>query len=464
MPDFDLNIDKILENWEPKHAVREIIANALDEAKITKTSVPKIEQRDGVWYVQDFGRGLKSDHFLQNESPEKKKFSGLIGRFGIGLKDALAVLERHGVIVTIFTRDADITLTRKPKSDFEELPSLHAKFSEKPSYSTLTGTCFCLQKINDFDVLGAKTLFTAYLDQKPLEVTRYGEIFKKNGLGKIYVNGVQVSEEENFLFSYNITHLDAKLSKAMNRERQNLGRTAYTDLIKRILLESKSIIVATSLAEHLQKIEHGEQCEEMKWIDVQVHAVKILNSEKTTFITAEEARARPDVIDDIQSASKEIIVVPTALREKVAGLSDLKGERIATLDKFIKEYNDSFEYHVIPEERLTASEKKVWDLRSRILELVGGIPKVVRGIHIAEQIRKPSYLTSGKTLGVWDSQESKIYMLRETLASLPLFAGYLLHEAIHAKHGIGDVDRNFESLLTHYLGVATDRWIKNIIK
>jgi len=460
MPDFDLNIDKILENWEPKHAVREIIANALDEAKITKTSLPKIEQRDGVWYIQDSGRGLKSDHFLQNESPEKKRSPGLIGKFGIGLKDALAVLERQGVVVTIFTRDADITLIRKPKSDFEELPSLHAKFSEKPSYPTLSGTCVCLQKIKDADVLGAKALFTAYLDQKPLEATKYGEIFRKNGLGKIYVNGVQVNEEENFLFSYNITHLDAKLSKAMNRERQNLGRTAYTDLVKRILLESKSVEVATSLAEHLQRIEHGEQCEEMKWIDVQVHAVKILNSEKTTFITAEEARARPDIMDDIQSASKEIIVVPTALREKVAGLADLRGERIATLDRFIQEYNDSFEYHVIPEERLTASEKTVWSLRSRILELVGGIPKVVQGIHIAEQIRKPSYLTTGKTRGVWDGRESKIYMLRETLASLPVFAGVLLHEAIHAKHGIGDVDRGFESLLTEYLGVAAAKYLQ----
>ena len=34
---FDLNIEKILENWENYHAIREIIANALDEQIITKT-------------------------------------------------------------------------------------------------------------------------------------------------------------------------------------------------------------------------------------------------------------------------------------------------------------------------------------------------------------------------------------------------------------------------------------------
>lgn len=35
--EFDLNIEKILENWEIYHAVREIIANALDEQKLTGT-------------------------------------------------------------------------------------------------------------------------------------------------------------------------------------------------------------------------------------------------------------------------------------------------------------------------------------------------------------------------------------------------------------------------------------------
>jgi hypothetical protein len=28
---FDLNIEKILEGWKAKHAIREVIANALDE-------------------------------------------------------------------------------------------------------------------------------------------------------------------------------------------------------------------------------------------------------------------------------------------------------------------------------------------------------------------------------------------------------------------------------------------------
>src|SRR5438552_18890801 len=37
---FDLNIDKILENWEICHAIRELIANAIDESVLTKTPAP----------------------------------------------------------------------------------------------------------------------------------------------------------------------------------------------------------------------------------------------------------------------------------------------------------------------------------------------------------------------------------------------------------------------------------------
>jgi hypothetical protein len=37
MKNFDLNIDKILENWEVFHAVRELIANAIDEQILTNT-------------------------------------------------------------------------------------------------------------------------------------------------------------------------------------------------------------------------------------------------------------------------------------------------------------------------------------------------------------------------------------------------------------------------------------------
>ena len=39
MKKFDLNIEKILENWETHHAIREIIANASDEQQLSNVTL-----------------------------------------------------------------------------------------------------------------------------------------------------------------------------------------------------------------------------------------------------------------------------------------------------------------------------------------------------------------------------------------------------------------------------------------
>jgi len=54
--DFDLNIEKVLDGWEVSHAIREIIANALDESVLTSTEIPEIVQRaSNRWVIRDFG-------------------------------------------------------------------------------------------------------------------------------------------------------------------------------------------------------------------------------------------------------------------------------------------------------------------------------------------------------------------------------------------------------------------------
>jgi len=66
---FDLNIEEVLENWELQHAIREVIANALDEQVLSHTSPPEIARARKEWQVRDFGRGLEIRHFTQNENP-----------------------------------------------------------------------------------------------------------------------------------------------------------------------------------------------------------------------------------------------------------------------------------------------------------------------------------------------------------------------------------------------------------
>jgi hypothetical protein len=80
MKHFDLNIDKILENWELCHAVRELLSNAIDEQILTGTAAPEIFQDSaGWWHIRDYGRGLRYQDLIQSENPEKIGHSHLIG-------------------------------------------------------------------------------------------------------------------------------------------------------------------------------------------------------------------------------------------------------------------------------------------------------------------------------------------------------------------------------------------------
>ena len=116
---------------------------------------------------------------------------------------------------------------------------MHAVITD-PIDKNFVGTEFELMGVTDNDVEAAKKLFLKFSGEDVIETTKQGQVVKRsNEYGNIYINGVKVAEEENFLFSYNITKLNAPIRKALNRERSNVGRSAYTESVKKILLLSK---------------------------------------------------------------------------------------------------------------------------------------------------------------------------------------------------------------------------------
>lgn len=60
--EFDLNVQRVLESWTIAHAIRELIANALDEAVLSGSQEPAIVKGpDGRWHITDFGRALTGE-------------------------------------------------------------------------------------------------------------------------------------------------------------------------------------------------------------------------------------------------------------------------------------------------------------------------------------------------------------------------------------------------------------------
>lgn len=457
---FDLNIEKILEAWEDAHAVRELIANALDECVLTGTADVEIDRRaDGAWVIRDYGRGLRYEHFTQNESPEKLAHPGrVIGKFGVGLKDALATLHRSGVQVEIDSAHGSVSLLEQAKHGFADVVTLHAAV-RPPAEPGLAGTRIALQGLADAQMAKAKGFFLKFSDEAVLEDTEIGQILarKPSRLARVYVAGLLVAEEENFAFSYNITSLTAAMRKALNRERTNVGRTAYTDRVKQLLLQAASEQVAAILAEQLVQLQAGAGADEVRWKEIAVHAVKILNaSGRYLFVTADQLGRHADAIGHARDDGLEVVTVPDTIHAEVAGRADLTGAPIRDLGRYEAEWNDSFTFDFIEPSMLSAAEVQIWRHAGDIAAIGGGLPAHVAGVRISQTMRA-DFTAGADAVGLWDPETRSIVIRRDQLGSLAAFAGTLLHEIVHARTGLPDVDRHFESALTDVMGEAAAR-------
>lgn len=455
---FDLNIEEILEDWEVHHAVREVIANAIDEQLLTKTKDIEIfKDSKGRWHIRDYGRGLKYEHLTQKEDPEKLTNPHVIGKFGIGLKDAFATFDRKGVAVFVKSKHGDITLSKSQKHHFDDIVTLHACISS-PSDPDFVGTEFVLDGVKDEDIEKAKDLFLRFSGERVIETTKYGDVLAKKGrIARIYVNGVKVAEEENFLFSYNVTSLTSAIRQALNRERSNVGRSAYSGRVKSILLSCEGKEVAEYLMKDLKEYYTGEMHDELKWIDVQEHAVKILNAtERVVFFTSEELIHETNMVDEARKSGYRIVTIPENLKQKIQGSKDISGGLIRDMGQFYIEYDESFEFKFVDPSNLTPQERRNFEMTDEILDLMGGKPRKIKEIRISETMRKElgSFVEPN---GVWDESHGRIIIKRNRLKSIEEYAGTLLHEVAHAVSGTSDVSREFEEELTRLLGIISSK-------
>lgn len=460
---FDLNIDKILENWECRHAIREIIANALDEQKLTGTRDIEIIKESDYWIIRDYGRGLRYEHLVQKENSEKLNTPGLIGKFGIGLKDALATFDRHGVEVSIFSKYSDITICRLNKKGFDNLVTLHAKIMEPTR--KIEGTEFRLSNISDSDMSEAKKMFLKFSKEPIIGNARFGEVLERNSNGgNIYINGVLVANEPNFLFGYNITNLDSQLKKSINRERSNVGRSAYAPLVRKILLNCESEDVCKKLSDDLSQFSQGENHDELKWIDVQEHAVRITaKSKPVVFVTTNDIKEHTDLVNEAGNNNRNVVVIPENLSKKIEITNNSETtDKITTFKEFTKQRSENYEYLFSDEITFSEEEKYNYNLIDSIFELIGGKPAIIKEIKISETMQK-DIVTFSPCQGLWDPKTNRIIIYREILKDKKKFLGTLLHEIAHAKSGCSDASRGFEQELTNMLGIVSATLLKNKI-
>lgn len=454
---FDLNIERVLEHWTVAHAIREIIANALDEQALTGTEEPTIfKDKLGHWHIRDWGRGLRYQHLTQNENTEKLKHpQKVIGKFGVGLKDALAAFHRRGIKVTLASPHGSITLAQAQKHGFADVATLHANIDDSPATLVEVGTDIILIGVSDDDIEEAKGFFLRYSGDAVIEETTAGTVLRRtNQTARIYVNGLRIAEEPNFLFSYNITSTSAALRKALNRERTNVGRTAYTDRVKAILLACQGSEVADLLARDLTAFQIGTMHDELQWTDVSLHACRVLNAtQRVVFFTPGELTLAAKFVDYAKNDGYRVVIVPENIRRKLPTLRDISGAPIRDLSLYQREWDEGHQYSFIPIDLLSPLERAVWDKTDAIFRLAGGRPVVVRELLISETMRLDRH-GHDQARGIWESAEGRIIIRRSELRSLADYAGVLLHELTHARSKADDLSIAFENALSDCLGVV----------
>lgn len=451
---FDLNIEKILEHWSIRHAIREIIANALDETIMIDSDVkPRIYKENNNWIIRDFGRGLQYLHLTQKENNDKINHKKVIGKFGVGLKDAIATLFRGNIKLKIVSSHLNIEdYEMSSKSNFDDIKTIHLHGNNLKN-NDFKGTKFIFENLQDKDVEEAKKFFLNFSEHVVLAENSYGQIIEKEvgELSNIYINGLKVSTEENFAFHYNILSIDKKIKKGLNRERMNLNRSIYSERIQKIILHSikESNIYERFFENYID--EEQNNYEELKWSNVLLEIIKQMNLKgEYVFVTQKIIRQNNSIITDIGNSDKRIIVVDEPIYQKITNEKDENDEYLTSFDNFIEEQRNNIEYDCVDIDDLSWHEREIFVSGKIIIDYFGNDKISFDCIQIANKIKIP--FEDRMPLGLSLREENKILILRSQLKSKKQFYATLSHEIIHFITGFADNTREFENELSRVIG------------
>lgn len=331
---FDLNSAQVLTEWRIKDALREFISNAFDEHIILNLELNQVSVswNNGIVTIKDNGRGIENKHFTLAENNEKQDHPGIIGQFGYGLKDAVATLGRLGSNVIIESKYGYYTFEMRAKYGYDTIQTLH--MIEYPSKDTnMAGTCISINNVKEDDFIKAKDLFLFFqLDRFPLFTCAYGEVYRSTGRSYIYVNGLKIHENEDYEYVYNITTKDAKLRRCMNRERNGLGVSAYSNRVQSILTS----VVGPLLDEMIDLYNNQKNIKlkrDLSYAKVQKY---ILSKMKVSLvlITPDQIVNHPDMVNEIINAGTQTHIVSTEEYNQLKDITQDNQNNISTFETY----------------------------------------------------------------------------------------------------------------------------------
>lgn len=323
---IDLNIGtQCLENWENHHAIRELIANALDEHIISKITQPiSINHSRNKCEIIDYGAGITKSSFIIQSNSNKLSNEKLIGQFGFGMKDAIAVLCKNDIDIKIYTKDFIFTPSYTQRANTSDI-TLHITFIANNNYDDDEeyGTKIVLNNIKKTDIEKAKDYFIDFTTIKFDNI--YSDIIMKfNDKSQyIFVNKFRVCKtKKNTYFSYNIKKTK-DVMKFFNRDR---GEKDYASFRKIITMILKDIDIYSDkysteqLRNEIKKILSNDNLLEFNQIDVIRNILSQLNqSDEYIFVDVKDKQLvkKKNYAKKIKDSGREIIFIGSGILKKI---------------------------------------------------------------------------------------------------------------------------------------------------
>lgn len=405
---LDLNIGLKL-NWDVSKAILELVYNAWDEVQLNNSTHFDVEINEREIIISNYtdkGKFLMPDHFLIDPDDFKKGNKAVMGRYGTGLKKALAILVKREYEINIES-GYHIYKVIVERKDNTTVNAVKIKLEE------LKGIIFSGTKITIMSKNNISNTIINHLTKRVfnLKYPHNKNTIVENGNHDFAINNLIIENNPNLLFSYNFIYNEALLKRPEKNDIRFNG-LQYRELIHELIY----INLDTNTRSFYNKLFNLNNLEDYKIeLDCIAGFENILELYKDILICTKEEEK---VISEILKYTNKVLVIHENYKKTYYELENTN-ERIGK--NFIK--NNLTENYININEP-TDIEQQILDKLPCLLERIG-IYETYK-VEIYKIVYKDNKYVSSSI----DIKRKIISLQRNTLESLSRFAKFVLIVAI----------------------------------
>ena len=241
---------------------------------------------------------------------------------------------------------------------------------------------------------------------------------------------MQISTDENFIFSYKIFDGNQKLKRAFNRERKMLSRDAYRENIIAIwksCLKTKNDHLIDLILQAKDLFANSE------WSFIEIKKLVLTNNEEELLFAPEESQ-NFHFLEYACQENKDVIFVN---KNDYAKLQNIPAIKELSIDNFGFNYISNYEKDYVDPVDLSFIQKQNWDWLLNKVNLLAQYWS--KWMLLAKQINWKIIKHHPHALAIHCPQEQEIQVVKAYLNSKETLFNNAIHEICHAVSNTDDV-------------------------